>query len=49
MAETAPQIAMLKQHQQQREEVVTPAVTAIPHSAPVIAFCCARLGRPILV
>jgi hypothetical protein len=29
---------MLKQHQQQQEEAVTPAVTAIPHSAPVIAF-----------
>jgi hypothetical protein len=40
---------MLKQHQQQREEAVTPVITTIPHSAPVIAFCCARLGHPILV
>jgi hypothetical protein len=40
---------MLKQHQQQQEEVVTPAVTAIPHSAPVIEFVCVRLGHPMLV
>jgi hypothetical protein len=40
---------MLKQHPQQQEEAVTPAVTTIPHSAPVIAFGCVRLGHPMLV
>ena len=45
----SPRLAMLKQHQQQREGAVTLAVTTIPHSAPVIAFGCVRLGHPMLV
>jgi hypothetical protein len=42
-------IAMLKQHQQLWKEVVTPAVTAMPRSAPVLADRCVRIGHPILI
>ena len=45
----SPRFVVLKQHQQQRERTVTPFVTTTPHSTLVIAFCCARLGHPILV
>jgi hypothetical protein len=49
MVETARDLRCRNSMQQQQQETVTPAVTATPHSALVIAFCCGRLGYPILV
>jgi len=45
----SPWIAMLKQHQQLWKEAVTPAVTAMPCSAPVLAFGCMRIGYPMMI
>ena len=45
----SPWIAMLKQHQQLCKESVTPAVTTMPCSAPVLAFGCMRIGHPRLI
>ena len=49
VAETARELRCWNNISNNEKEAVTPVVTTIPHSAPVIAFCCVRLGHPILV